>query len=295
VSLRGDINPLQIALYDGLLHRRVGTPVAYSTAFSMEAVVKRRIPSIAVMSLAVAATVFLPSAAFAQGRRSVRVVRRPVVIAPYYRPWFYDPFYVAPYYRWYQPPYGYGVRFAQDSSLRLQVTPRETEVFVDGYFAGKADDFDGFLQRLRLAPGEHDLELFLPGHRTVQQKIYLQPGVTFRVRYNLEPLAPGEAEPVRPAGAVRPAPPARSINPPSSGNPPSSQDGTLALRVQPRDAVVLIDGERWDVSREADRLVVQLAPGVHRIEISKDGYRSYSSEVTLRPGQTEALNVALAR
>ena len=255
---------------------------------------KSRAPAIAVMSLAAAATVLVPAIGFAQVRRSVRVVRPAVVIAPYYRPWFYDPFYFDSYYL-YPPPYLYGARFDRSASLRLQVTPRETEVFVDGYFAGKADDFDGFLQRLRLSAGEHELELYLPGHRTVQQKIFLQPGATFRVRYTLEPLAPGEAEPVRPVGAVRPAGPPGSINPPSPGNPPSSQDGTLALRVQPRDAVVMIDGERWDVSGDADRLVIQLAPGVHRIEIHKDGYRSYSSDLTVRPGQTEALNVALAR
>ena len=69
----------------------------------------------------------------------------------------------------------------------------------------------------------------------------------------------------------------------------------LALRVQPGDAVVLIDGERWDGSRNADRLVVQLAPGVHRVEIRKEGYRPYSSDVTVGRDETEALNVALAR
>jgi hypothetical protein len=40
------------------------------------------------------------------------------------------------------------VQPARPSSLQLQVTPRETEVFVDGYFAGRVDDFDGRFQRL---------------------------------------------------------------------------------------------------------------------------------------------------
>jgi uncharacterized membrane protein len=69
----------------------------------------------------------------------------------------------------------------------------------------------------------------------------------------------------------------------------------LALRVQPGDAVVTIDGERWEGSRNADRLVVELAPGVHRVEIRKEGYRPYSSDVMLRSGETQALNVALTR
>lgn len=256
---------------------------------------KRPVPAIAITVLAAAATLVSPAPVFAQRGRPVGVVRvaRPaVVIAPYYRPWFYDPFYYSPYYRWYEPPYRYGAAFDRESSLRLQVTPRETEVFVDGYFAGKVDDFDGFLQRLRLPPGEHVLQLYLPGHRSVQQQIYLLPGATFRVRYNLESLAPGEPAPERPVAPSAPSAPVAAASP---ANPSSAESGMLALRVQPADAVVMIDGERWDGSRNADRLVVQLAPGVHRVEIRKEGYRPYSSEVTVRRGETEALNVALAR
>ena len=44
-----------------------------------------------------------------------------------------------------------------DGSLRLKVKPREASVYVDGYFAGRVDDFDGMFQRLQdrigAAPG----------------------------------------------------------------------------------------------------------------------------------------------
>jgi hypothetical protein len=270
---------------------------------------KPRVNAIGIFVVA-AATLLSPAIGLAQGRRSVgsvRVVRPAVVIGGYYRPVFYDPFYFNsfyfdPYYRWYAPPYGYGGAFNREAALRLQVTPKETEVFVDGYFAGKVDEFDGVLQRLRVPPGEHDLQFYLPGHRSVQQKVYLQPGATFKVHYNLEPLGPGEPAPQRPVAPSAPAAPVavapRGI--PSTavaprGNTPTAEAGILALRVQPGDAVVMIDGERWEGSPNADRLVVQLAPGVHRVEIRKDGFRPYSSEVMLRPGETQALNVALTR
>jgi hypothetical protein len=58
---------------------------------------------------------------------------------------------------------------------------------------------------------------------------------------------------------------------------------------------VLIDGERWDGPTGDERLVVQLAPGTHRIDVRKNGYRGYSSEITVRPGETAPLNIALAR
>ena len=70
--------------------------------------------------------------------------------------------------------------FDEESSLQLQVTPRETEVFVDGYFAGRVDDFDGRFQRLHIQPGEHDLTLYLDGHRKVTQTILIRPRSSFR-------------------------------------------------------------------------------------------------------------------
>jgi hypothetical protein len=47
--------------------------------------------------------------------------------------------------------------------------------------------------------------LFLAGHRTAEQKVYLQPGGTFRIRHTMEPLAAGEAAPARPTPAPRPS------------------------------------------------------------------------------------------
>src|SRR5205085_662367 len=106
---------------------------------------------------------------------------------------------------YYQRGYYGGGYYGGGASLRLQVNPSNAEVFIDGYFAGVVDDFDGFFQRLDLAPGEHDIELYLPGHRSVHQKVYLQPGRTFRVKYTMPPLQAGDPEPVRPA-ATAPAP-----------------------------------------------------------------------------------------
>lgn len=69
--------------------------------------------------------------------------------------------------------------------------------------------------------------------------------------------------------------------------------GTLNLRVQPEDAVVTIDGERWDSPQGGSRLAVQLAPGEHRIEVKKDGFRAYTATVQIRPGEPQTLNISL--
>jgi hypothetical protein len=251
-------------------------------------------------------------------------VHRAYYANPYwygYRPYywgFYGGYYTYPFYfgvgfpccgyapyAYGYPYYPYGYPYDVSGSLRLQVTPREAEVFVDGYYAGTVDSFDGTFQRLHVQPGEHDLEVFMPGHRSYQQKVYLQPGKTFNVRHTMETLGPGEAEPARPAGRQRPtgpspkrqppiAPPDRDAEPnPDPGRTSPSDFGSLALRVQPGDASITIDGESWENSGNNERLVVQLGPGVHHVQIRKDGYRTYMTDVTIRPGETTTLNVAM--
>jgi hypothetical protein len=265
------------------------------------------------LTLAAAAITALPSMqdpAHAQGRRGVRRIAPRaggVVVAAYYRPLFLSPFYHPYYdpwwypypYGWY-PPVGYGYAYRDTASVRLQVSPRETEVFVDGYYAGTVDDFDGMLQRLHLEPGEHQVTLYLMGHRTVRQNIFLQDRGTFRIRYTMEQLAPGEAGEPRPSAPPRP----ETRAPVAAGSRPSRPEsivrgdpsfGAIAIRVQPTDADVLIDGERWEGPRNDEAFVVQVAPGTHRIEVRKEGYQSYSAEVRVTAAETSPINVSLPR
>jgi hypothetical protein len=187
------------------------------------------------------------------------------------------------------------------------VTPREAEVYVDGYLAGTVDDFDGTFQRLRVQPGGHELTLYRDGFKTVHQSLQLSSGSTFKVSYKMEPLSAGEVPEARP---IPPPPPpdegeGAPVGPPEGRprpqsyprTPPPARNaagfGTLAIRVQPADAVILIDGERWQTSSGQDRLVVDVPEGRHLIEIHKEGFDPYSTEITAPPGETVALNVSL--
>jgi len=67
------------------------------------------------------------------------------------------------------------------------------------------------------------------------------------------------------------------------------------LRVQPGDVSITIDGEPWQGAPDQDRLEVQLGVGTHTVEIRKDGYRTYITDITVRPGETTPLNVSLTR
>jgi hypothetical protein len=191
-------------------------------------------------------------------------------------------------------PYAYpyaagGYAYDAGASLRLEVTPKEAEVYIDGYMVGTVDEFDGTFQRLRLAPGEHELTLYHDGFKTVHQSLRLSQGSTFKVSYKMEAVAAGEVADPRPTPPPRPPDEGEARAPVARA---AAGFGTLAIRVQPADAIVLIDGERWQ-SSGLDRLVVAVPEGPHRIEIRKDGFETYSSDITMAQGQTVPINVSL--
>jgi hypothetical protein len=281
--------------------------------------VLRTLVSASVVSIVTVA--LLPHEAEAQRRVVHHPSGRVVYAHPYY-PRYYSPFYAGWYGGWYglgwyggwypygfygpyYPPYGYA--YDPTGSARIEIKPREAEVYVDGYLVGTVDDFDGFLQRLHLPYGEHEIQIFYPGYRTIREKVLFRPGATLKISSVMEPLPAGEAQEPRPA----PAPGSRQAEaerryPPGGEMPPEQPSrrrerapaadfGSVAIRVQPADAEVLIDGERWDAPQGGDRLVVQLGEGEHRIEIRKEGYRTYSTSIRLLRGETVPLNVSLSR
>jgi len=283
--------------------------------------------SILVLVLAITAgAVLWPADASAQYRGHHVYVRGGVYFgAPFYYPYYY------PYWNWYGFGYGYGYGFGYPYSwypypyygpydytgaARLEVKPREAQVYVDGYFVGVVDDFDGTFQRLNLEPGEHELQLYLEGYRTVRQRVLFRSGTTLKITLAMQPLGPGETsekpvpDPNRQTAQPYPMrgdhmPPPQGPPPQVRGPVPSNREdrnrdpgatfGTLALRVQPADAEVLIDGERWDSPEGGSRLLVELSEGPHRVEVRKQGFRTYSATVNVRRGETETLNVSLGQ
>jgi len=217
----------------------------------------------------------------------------------------------------YPPPLGGYTYIGPESHLRLVITPREAQVFVDGYLAGIVDDFDGTFQRLHVAPGDHEIVIYLQGYRTIRQHLYLGPNATRKIPETIEQLAAGE-DAVRPPQPQAPLPsppdqdrgqqarpnPRRQQPPPppppsQSPEPPpadSVRGGSLILRVEPSAADVRIDGQQWvGPASGDDRLVVQVSEGHHRIEVSKDGYVTFTTEVDVQRGQSLPVNVSLAR
>ena len=96
---------------------------------------------------------------------------------------------------WYYPRYyfDYGV-YSDHASLRILAEPVETEVYVDGYYAGVVDEFDGIFQRLHVAPGPHEITLRLDGFETWSGEIFAGPGSTVNLRHYMRPGPSGDDE-----------------------------------------------------------------------------------------------------
>ncbi len=84
----------------------------------------------------------------------------------------------------YAGPRSYGSRIYY-GDLRLQVRPRNAAVYVDGYYAGIVDDFDGVFQRLTLEVGPHEIELDAPGLEPQLFDVYIDPAQTVTLRSDL--------------------------------------------------------------------------------------------------------------
>lgn len=292
----------------------------------------RRTLTLGIFTAVITATLLLQaSPSEAQRRRPVRrphtsvVVSAGIHIGPSYR--YYSPYFWGGPYGWfpawefYGPqPYYYRGPIDRRGSLRLQIMPREAQVYVDGFFAGTVDDFDGIFQRLHVRPGDHELVLYMEGYRTVRQNVRLAPGQDYKIRFTMARLPQGETSeppPVSPPIRERRADP-EGIEAPERDRetlpdrPPVPRDlpgrmppernevtaegfGTLSLRVQPAGAEVLVDGEPWQGPEGAERLVIQVAQGSHRVEIRKEGFVTFTTEVQVRPGDTLPLNVSLPR
>jgi hypothetical protein len=121
-------------------------------------------------------------------------------VLPYgYRPYGYRPgwslnlYFGRPYGAYGYPGYGYpaaGYGYYSIApgglygALRIVDAPPDSQVFVDGYYAGVVDDYDGVFQHLNLEVGSHHIEIEDPGYPPIAFDVRIEPGQTITYRAN---------------------------------------------------------------------------------------------------------------
>ena len=119
---------------------------------------------------------------------------------PWYAPWdpysfgffYWDPLWWGASYPAY-PGYDYGAYAGGSSSadygygsLKLKVKPNDAQVYVDGYFAGVVDDYDGVFQKLNLGVGPHHIEIRADGYEPQEFDVQIQFDETVTYRGELK-------------------------------------------------------------------------------------------------------------
>ena len=85
----------------------------------------------------------------------------------------------------YQGGYGAGSSYRGVGSIRLKVKPSEAQVYVDGYYVGVIDSYDGAFQRLNIEEGPHKVEVRAEGYEPVQFDVMVTPGETITYKGEL--------------------------------------------------------------------------------------------------------------
>ena len=105
----------------------------------------------------------------------------------YYDPYtWYPPNYYPGYYGGYSGGY-YDPFFYEVGELRLIVSPRSADVYVDGYFAGRVDDYDGIFQALKLEAGAHHIQIVAEGYSPLNFDVRIEPNRKITYRGALRP------------------------------------------------------------------------------------------------------------
>ena len=228
---------------------------------------------------------------------------------------YYDYGYSYGDYWGYYPSSGYRsyrYRSGNVAQLRTLVEPAKARVYVDGYYAGIADDFDGLFQRLNVSPGRHDITFRLDGYKSHTFSVYANRDQTLKLRWD---LSKGSGETTESIGydngsdredrdlddredrearaldrdadrdaAREERDPSREVDSDPARDrkyqPPTDRAGRIGevfFEVQPVDASVYVDGEFFGKAAQLAR--VELPEGRHRIEIVRPGYKTEETEV----------------
>jgi hypothetical protein len=188
------------------------------------------------------------------------------------------------------PPYGFRVYTDWEySHVRLDVEPEDAQVYVDGYYAGVVDNFDGVFQRLTLHAGPHLIEVRKDGYRPLAIELSLYPGQTVTYRRMMEPAGAGENAP-----ATASVPPAFEEG---AGLPPiDAPPGDVKFDVTPHEASIYADGFYVGIVDDFNGgQHLRLAQGTHHLTLMMEGYETLEVELSVDSENTITYRAAMKK
>lgn len=74
---------------------------------------------------------------------------------------------------------------ASNAQVKLKVMPERAAVFVDGKFAGTANQFQGVGRAMLIAPGKHHIKIGLAGYQPFETDVSLEPNQKMTIKTDL--------------------------------------------------------------------------------------------------------------
>ena len=215
---------------------------------------------------------------------------------------------------------------ARFAAVDVEVKPDTAEVFLDGVFVGKADDFDGYPDYLYLLPGKYQVELRHPLYQPVKIDLEVKRGQKVELARELK-LLPGKgkldafdppdrgtplgrvfgprATPVDPrvrarsaeqgdygvdAELDRPAPRQTRPAPRKNGRP------RIEWKVAPGDASVYLDDQFIGTAEDLNTgSGTRVEPGTHTVTVVRPGFKTKTFEVEGKPSALAKVSVELEK
>ena len=75
------------------------------------------------------------------------------------------------------------------SAYDVNIRPKDADIFLDGLYVGKADDFDGSPKFLVVKPGTHTITAKREGYKTYMVKVPINPGEQINLNKHLEKMS----------------------------------------------------------------------------------------------------------
>jgi hypothetical protein len=125
-----------------------------------------------------------------------------------YRGHYYYPYYYRPYWGFYgygwgypywggygygYPAFGYGYAYPSYYSyygygeVKLDVKPKDAQVFVDGDYVGTVDDFNSWYQHMNVEPGKHRIVIRQQGYAPYTMDLRVLPGQNYKIQQQMHP------------------------------------------------------------------------------------------------------------
>ncbi len=150
---------------------------------------------------------------------------------------------------------------SRNGSIAITSVPMNASIYLDGNATGLWTD--ATLEDL--LPGEHTIELVLPGYRNITRTITVEVGECSLLDLVFENTTPGKA---------------------------TTRTGKITVSSVPKNASIYFDGK--ETGFRTNVTLEDLSPGEHTIELVLPGYRNITRTVTIEEGKQITLDLSLS-